>query len=246
MSHLKRRFKLDGQWSFLHLPKKPNGFAVMMLGDTNHYVHEDTSLWEEQEERCDLLNTLLAKGYTVFYSHLYGKHWGNPESCQLAEELVHLMLKQEPLNSKIHLLGEGIGALTALRLMEKGNPAVRSAAFINPCLDLRAYIKEVRETRWFYKRLLQQISEAYKVPLSSVHKIIEKTPSLSDYQARVPVKIWHSTGGTIFPFYVHSRPYAQNRDKLGSPIKLLLHVPERQFHYSEAICSFYYENEKEL
>ncbi|HEU5139073.1 MAG TPA: alpha/beta hydrolase [Bacillales bacterium] len=246
MCYLKRRFKLDEQWSFLHLPEKPNGFAVMVLGDTNHYVHEDSSLWEEQEGRRHLLDSLLSEGYTVFYSHLYGKHWGNSKACRLAEELVHLMLKQEPLNSTIHVLAEGMGALTALRLMEKGNPAIRSAAFINPCLDLGAYIKEVKETRWFYKRLLQQISEAYKTPLPSVYKVIEKTPSLSDYQARVPVKIWHSTGRTVFPFYVHSRPYAKTRDELGSPIKLLLHVPERQFHYSEAICRFFRENEKNL
>ncbi|HEX6923008.1 MAG TPA: alpha/beta hydrolase [Bacillales bacterium] len=246
MVNYKRTFKLDEQWCFLHLPEKPNGFAVMVIGDTNHYVNEKSSLWEEQEDRRQLLDTLLFEGYTVIYSNLYGKHWGNPDSCRLAEDLVHLIMKEETLNSGIHLLAEGMGALTALGLMENSALEIRSAAFINPCMDLNVYIKDVKETKWFYKRLLQQISEAYRVPIHSVRKLVSRAQSLEDYQSKVPVQIWHSTARTFYPFRVHSRPYERNRKKLGSPITLLLHVPERKFYFSKDICSFYKQYEKKL
>lgn len=246
MRYYKRMFQIDGQWNALHMPEKPNGFGVLIIGDANHYVNEKSSLWEEHGQRSRLLETLLKDGYTVFYSNLYGNHWGNDESHLLAREFIHFTLKKETLNPSVHVLAEGMGALTALKLMEDKTVGIRSTAFMNPCLDLNTYLKDVSETKWFYKRLLQQISEAYHVPVSLVPMIVNKQKSLNDYEADIPVKIWHSTARTFYPFSVHSRPYAQNREKLGSPITLMLHVPDKQFYYNKAICSFFHDHEKKL
>jgi hypothetical protein len=246
MAYYKRVFQIDDQWCCLHLPKQPNGFAVLVIGDMNHYVNEYNSLWEDRGARRQLVDTLLSAGYTVFYSHLYGKHWGNENSCKLAEELVHYILLSETLNPKIHLLAEGMGALTALSMMENEDVPVRSAAFINPCLDLKVYLKEAAETKWFYKQLLQQISAAYQTPTKSVEKMVAQKQELSQYKAEVPVKIWHSTSGNAFPFKVHSRPYAKNRKELGSPISLLLHVPEKRFYFNDELCQFFKKHESEL
>lgn len=246
MPFYKRMFQIDEQWNVVHMPKKPNGFAVLVIGDTNHYVNEKTSFWEEQGQRSHLLETLLEAGYTVFYSNLHDNHWGNDDSYRLAKELIHFTLGQETLNPKVHLLAEGMGALTALELMEDKMVDTRSAAFMNPCLDLYTYLKYVSETKWFYKRLLHQISKAYDVPVSLVPMMVKKQKSLSDYEADVPVKIWHSTAHTFYPFDVHSKLYAQSREKLGSPITLMLHVPDKQFYYGKAICSFFHDHEKKL
>lgn len=246
MSFYKRTFQIDDQWNVVHLPEKPNGFAILIIGDTNHYVDEKTSLWEERGHRRNLLYTCLKAGYTVFYSNLFGSHWGNDDSESLAKKLIHFVLSRETLNSGIHLLAEGMGALTGLALMEDDTVEIRSAALMNPCLDLNRYLKDVSETKWFYKRLLHQIAKAYKVPVPRVHSLMENKKALTDYNAEVPVKIWHATARTVYPFYIHSRPYAQNREKIGSPISLLLHIPEKQFGYGEAICSFFRKYEKVL
>lgn len=42
----------DQQWCMLHYPKRPNGFAVLILGDQQHYVHENSSVWIENTGRA--------------------------------------------------------------------------------------------------------------------------------------------------------------------------------------------------
>lgn len=246
MSCYKSVYQIDDQWNVLHLPNQPNGFAIMIIGDTHHYVNEDSNLWEESTSHHLLLQTLLQEGYTVFYSNLYGHHWGNLHSQKLAEDLIHNVLGRGILNRKIHLLAEGMGALTALNLMEYDHEKIRSCVLINPLLDLQKYLKSVKEMKWFYKRMLLEIARAYHVPVAEVENHISRKKPLADYKTNVSVKIWHSTERSVYPFTVHSRPYAKNREKLGSPITLMIHFPEHQLKHRKEICAFFKENEKQL
>ncbi|HET7629708.1 MAG TPA: hypothetical protein VFK44_15145 [Bacillales bacterium] len=246
MTYLKRVFQLDEQWCHVRLPDHPNGYCVMILGDLNHFVNESRSLWEESEQRRHLVETLLDNGYTVFYSHLYGAHWGNDDSIKLSEDLIHHVLSKGILNERIHLLAEGIGALTALGLMERNGRKIRSAAFVNPCLDLKAYVNEAAETRWSYKKLIKQLADAYQLPVESIHEVIEDKHDITALNAKVPVKIWHSTSSHVYPFKVHSRVYAAYRKKQGAPVSLLLHYPEKRFYFNEPLVAFFHNHEAEL
>ncbi|WP_232284421.1 hypothetical protein [Bacillus timonensis] len=144
-------FKLDTEWSALHLPKRPNGFAVLIIGDKTNFVEKDTSYWIQNYARSQILEYLKDQGYTVFYSNLYGANWGNPASVKLAAQLYHIIMKREILNRRIHVLAEGMGALTAMQLNEKLEGAIRSMAFLNPCIDLVAHIENEKNISFFIK-----------------------------------------------------------------------------------------------
>ena len=139
-------FSLDTQWNVVHVPERPNGFGVLVLGDKDHFVESSTSLWIQHGGRSQLLQCLQDEGYTVFYSNLYGRHWGSPEAYHLAKQLYHLVMKQEILNKRIHILAEGMGALLALQLMENdGNTFIRSAGLLNPCIDLHTHAEHEKQ-----------------------------------------------------------------------------------------------------
>lgn len=133
------------------MPKRPNGFAVLIIGDKTNFVEENSSYWIQNYARSQILEYLKDEGYTVFYSNLYGANWGNPASVKLATQLYHIIMKREILNTRIHILAEGMGALTAMQLSQKLNEEIRSMAFLNPCIDLVAHIDNERKINFFIK-----------------------------------------------------------------------------------------------
>lgn len=246
MEGIERYFTIDDQWCVLHLPEKPNGFGVLVIGDVNHYVDEDTALWTQHTERQRMLATLLDEGYTVFYSHLYGRNWGSPDAVELAKQLVSVVMRKETLNEKVHLLAEGMGGLTAVRMIEDVPEYVRSAAMINPCLDLHAHLKKEQETRLFYKRLSHEIADAYHVSNDKVEETVSRAPGLEKNRSTVPSKIWHATNRTSYGADEHSRPYEQIKQKAKAPITLTFHLPEKQFSFGKAVSSFFRQYEHRL
>jgi hypothetical protein len=242
----KRTFQIDNQWNIIHLPEQPNGFAIMIIGDCSHYVDANSSLWKQNTERANLIQSLKKKGYTIFYSNLYGRHWGSPKAVTLAKRLYHYVMKHEILNPNIHLIAEGMGSLVALRLMEEMESQIRSALFINPCFDLKQHFNHERQNRLFIKRLIRELSHSYSIPELNVPSLIEQLPEMRELSAKTPVRIWHAARGVSFNFRDHSRPYEKRRLEIEAPISLSIHVPENTFNPARAFSEFFQENEKIL
>ncbi|MEH7224850.1 alpha/beta hydrolase [Bacillus sp. JJ1566] len=236
-------FKLDTEWSVLHLPKRPNGFAVLIIGDNTNFVEEGTSYWIQNYARSQILEYLKDEGYTVFYSNLYGANWGNPASVKLATQLYHIIMKREILNKRIHILAEGMGALTAMHLSKKLKREIRSMAFLNPCIDLVAHIDNERKNKFFYKKLIKEIARAYQLDEREVETNIEKlAPRDHLLFPNIPIKIWHSTNERTYTPEIHSKKYQGDNEM----VTLSYHISENTYAFSRSIGSYFKENEKEL
>lgn len=239
-----RFFQIEGEWNCLHLPEKPNGFGIFIIGDRNHYVESKSSYWLEHYGRRKLLNTLRSNGYTLFNSNLYGRHWGSPDAMLLAKQLYHLVMKQEILNKKIHILSEGMGALIALRLMEEIPEHIRSTAMMNPCLDITAHLQQEKENKFFYKQLIKELSLAYKLDESEVSQY--SFAQIDDFQATIPVRIWQRMNGGDYAYTLHSKKYEEWRKHINAPIQLTFHFSEDFDRIQQMIKHFFKEQEKIL
>ncbi len=85
MGITERFFQFGSELNVIHLPYRPNGFCIFILGDRTHFVSRDSSFWLEHEGRNQLLNTMLDRGYTIFNSNLYGRHLGFGKSRPLRQ-----------------------------------------------------------------------------------------------------------------------------------------------------------------
>ncbi|MFY4774329.1 hypothetical protein [Metabacillus sp. RGM 3146] len=239
-----RFFQLEEEWSVVHIPYKPNGIGVLILGDRLHFVEEQTSFWMQHQGRKQLLSRLRNEGYTLFQSNLTGIHWGSPKASALSKLLIHTVLKKEILNGKVHLLTEGMGSLTGLELMESIPDKIRSVAMFNPCLDLQAYIEDEKNNKFFYKRLIKEIAKAYEVEDGEVLNLpfVRVEDTVSD----LPVRIWQRMNGSSYPYQQHSRKYEEWRNSRGCPIELSLHVGDHFYRLHDKVIRFYNQNEKML
>jgi len=239
-----RFFQIEKEWNVIHLPEKPSGFGVLILGDKNHYVDSESSFWIQHYGRNLLLNRLEKAGYTCFYSNLYGRNWGCKEAVILAKQLYHLILKQEILNHKIHILAEGMGALVALQLMELMPNHIRSVALVNPCIDLNAQIEHEKENKFFYKQMIKELAIAYKL---DPKEIIKYTfPTLQSFKSCVPVRIWQRMHGAPYSYHLHSKKYEDWRNQLNSPIHLTFFFPENLHRIHQMIIQYFKNHEKKL
>lgn len=242
-----RYFQVGGEWCIVHLPKRPNGFAVMLLGDVNHYVRENETFWLNHPERKVFIEQLLHKGYTIFSSHLFGMHWGSDRAFEVARNLYYLVAKQEIINRKIHLVAEGIGGLLAIKMMAKMEGNIRSVILINPCLHLYRYYKQEQKQKFFIKRLLRELAAAYELEIEEVEEKLLKKNSYWAHHNDIPVQIFHDTSNQRFRFNDHSRRYEMYRKKVGSPIALSLHLPGKPFDYFlHKVMQFMQKNERFL
>ncbi|TYR79525.1 alpha/beta hydrolase [Priestia megaterium] len=242
----RRFFSLDTQWNVVHVPERPNGFGVLVLGDKDHFVESSTSLWIQHGGRAQLLQYLQEEGYTVFYSNLYGRHWGCPKANRLAKQLYHLTMKQEILNKRIHILAEGMGALLAIQLMEGGESFIRSVALLNPCIDLHTHVEHEKNHKFFYKQFMRDMTQAYEIDRKQVRNIISNYLKIEQLKATLPVKIWTSANeATHYPL-LHSKRYEQHREQLQSPISLSLYLMEKRYLFERSLSQFYKQHEKVL
>jgi len=233
-----RYFQLDNQWCAIHLPERPNGFAILILGDTNHYVNEKTSFWVQNVGRNQLIEKLREYGYTIFYSNLYGRHWGSPRAVRLARQLIYYVLKSEILNNRIYILAEGMGALIALKLMEVMPRQIRAVGMLSPCLDLQAQIDFERENKFFYKRMMREIRVAYEMKEEDIPHFAPLSPS----KECIPIKIWQISGVTHFPSPLHCRKYEELLKLSECPASVVYHLPEKRYDFAHAIYRFYQEH----
>ncbi|HJV15917.1 MAG TPA: hydrolase, partial [Bacillales bacterium] len=114
-----RNFQLGNEWNIIYYPEKPTGFGILIIGDERHFVDESKSFWQQNEGKLSIIKVLKESGYTIFSSNLYGKNWGSEKAIELAERLYQHVIRNEIINGKIHIIAEGMGALVAIKLMEK-------------------------------------------------------------------------------------------------------------------------------
>ncbi|WP_026561042.1 alpha/beta fold hydrolase [Bacillus sp. J37] len=243
MTITERFFQIETEWNVIHLPFKPNGFGILIIGDRSDFVDETSSFWHQHYGRNQLISDLMKQGYTLFHSNLYGNHWGSPRSVTMAKQLYHLVMKKEILNQRIHLLIDGMGGLTGLQLMQEIPEKIRSVAMMNPCLDLQAHLENEKEHKFFYKRLIKEISAAYGVDPRIVSSL--NLPTLNTI-SNIPVRIWQKTNSTVYSPQDHIKKYEEMRNKAEYPIQLIYHLGDNLYRINQSIIRFFKENEKVL
>jgi hypothetical protein len=243
---MRRFFEVDDQWCIIHIPERPNGFGILIIGDSNHYVDESTSLWIQSQQRFELIKSLCNEGYTVFYSNLYGANWGAPKAVEFLIRFYHIVLREEILNKSIHIIAEGMGAFGALELTRKMEGKIRSLSLLNPCLDLKSHVQTEKDNKLFYKRIIKEMATAYDIEEKEVVKKIIEPFNLNNFQLNTPMKIWHATDRVAYKFSAHSRKFEKIQSDNGSPVSLALHLFEKRFYVGKDICKFLKKHEKLL
>ncbi|MDQ0217538.1 hydrolase [Peribacillus cavernae] len=235
-----RTFQSDGQWNIIYYPVQPSGFSVLLIGDRNHFVEEENSYWLQHPGRFEILEHLKEYGYTVFSSNFYESGWGSVKTAELAKKLYFIMMKSEILNGRIHVLAEGTGALTAIRLMDEMSEQIRSAVFINPCLSLSAYLKKEKENKLFYKRQLKEISAALELEESKCEQFIlssqERLPN-----KEIPLKIIHILESVTRGQTDLYRKLEQQSERAKTDITFLL--PEKRYKIPIQVQQFFKKHE---
>jgi hypothetical protein len=242
-----RNFKLDTEWNMIHYSEKPNGFGILIIGDERHFVDEQNSFWIQNEGKQLLLNQLKQSGYTCFYSNLYGRHWGTKKSTKMAERLYHHIMRTEILNTKIHIIAEGMGALVALDLLKSVKDAIRSVVFINPVFSLKSQLELEKEHKFFYKKLLREISVAYNIELANVEEEMESYGNAVMEVPDVPLKIIQVLSGKrSYHQYETSKKIITKWEETNQTIQSTFLLPEKKQQVGRIITNFFHRFEQEL
>ncbi|MED2037032.1 alpha/beta hydrolase [Bacillus wiedmannii] len=244
MSITERFFYLEKEPCVIYLPEKPNGFSVMLLGDYNYFIENGTSLWTQHAGRSYFLHGLIEEGYTVFSSNLYGRHWGNDQSVRLAKRLYDVVLRKETLNVKMHIMADGMGALVALEMMNKYPECIRSVIMLNPCLDLPEYVEFEKEHKFFYKRLVKELSLAYDSKEEELESKINKK-SFTLLPSCVPVKVFVSTQEKRGRKQL-LRKYEKMRQFNQCDTSVLFHLQDVKYKMVRQTTDFFKKYEEEL
>jgi hypothetical protein len=242
-----RNFKLDTEWNMIHYSEKPNGFGILIIGDERHFVDEQNSFWLQNEGKQLLLNHLIQTGYTCFYSNLYGRHWGTQKSTKMAERLYHHIMRSEILNSKIHIIAEGMGALIALDLVKLLKEAIRSIAFINPVFSLKNQLELEKEHKFFYKKLLREISVAYNVEITNIEEVLGSIRNDLNDSPHIPLKIIHVLSGKrSYHQFEFSKKLVTKWEQNNKTIQSTFLLPEKKQQIGKIISNFFHQFEHEL
>nr|WP_263328346.1 hydrolase [Neobacillus sp. Marseille-Q6967] len=237
-----RNFQMDTQWNIIHYPEKPTGFGILVIGDERHFVDENKCFWTQNEGKLAIINHLKQSGYTLFSSNLYGRNWGSEQAVNLAQRLYQHVIRSEILNNKIHLLAEGMGALVAIKLMERMQGQLRSVILLNPILSLKGHIELEKEHKFFYKKLIKELAEAYNHDKSTIENELKYMEDSVSFDKNIPIKVIHVMAG--------GKSYNQSKQlqKLlaGSNISPNYMVPEKKQQLGNMFIKFFKENEKVL
>lgn len=242
-----RNFKLDTEWNIVHYPEKPNGFGILAIGDERHFVNSNSSFWTQNDGKRSLLNIWKNEGYTVFYSNLYGRHWGSEKAVDLAMRLCSHIVRNEILNSSFHVVAEGMGALVALKLLANNDIKIRSLILINPVLTLSMHLEQEKENKFFYKKLIAELETAYEMEINLLMEKLESQATVPVFQQEVPVKIIHVLAG--------NRAYKQSKiikdlseewEKENLPVSISYILPEKKLQVGSQSVQFFTKYEQVL
>lgn len=247
MSIKERYFFIGDQWSVIHLPSKPNGFAIVILGDVNHYVQSNKNFWYQHPERKVFIEKLTNSGYTVFYSNLYGRNWGSDDACELFVRLYDEVMRREILNRKVHVIAEGMGALVAAKVLSRKQRPFRSFVLINPCINLLAYFQTEKKNRLFYKRFMKELTQAYRCSDDVMEAYLQSLSKSFFEPINTPTKILHCIHQTPYTMDQHVRPYEQMLKNHNVPVEVSIFLPDKSFsQLFNPITTFLEQQEKSL
>lgn len=235
-----RNFQLDTEWNVIHYPYQPSGFGILIIGDERNFVDQENNFWVQNEGRLSLLNDLKNSGYTIFYSNLYGKNWGSDKSVQLAKQLYDYVIRSEILNEKIHLVAEGMGTLTALKLIDEMNQEIRSVVLINPILSLKQHLQLEKEHKFFYKKMLREIAAAFGMDYKEAEGNILEMEEEPRFTADCPLTIIHILAGKRA--YQQSEISNQQKilwEKEGKKISITYMLPEKKSQIGTYLIKFF-------
>jgi pimeloyl-ACP methyl ester carboxylesterase len=242
-----RNFQLDTEWNVVHYPYQPTGFGILIIGDEKNFVEKDNSFWVQNEGKLSLINQLKDSGYTIFYSNLYGKNWGSDKAVMLAKQLYDYMIRHEILNDKIHLLAEGMGTLVALKLVKKMKHKFRSVVLINPIYSLKKQLEHEKDHKFFYKKLLREVSEAYELDFKEVENHFSQLDDLPEFAADCPIKIIHILAGNrTYKQSEVSVQVASKWEKEGISVSISYMLPEKKAQLDTNLIKFLKRNEQNL
>lgn len=237
-----RNFQMDTQWNIVYYPEKPTGFGVFIIGDERHFVDEVKSFWTQNEGKSAMINQFKEKGYTIFSSNLYGRHWGSDHAVELAGRLYQYIIRSEILNNKIHILAEGMGALAAIKLMEKMKESIRSVILLNPILSLKHHLELEKEHKFFYKKLIRELTSAYQMDQKTLETTISAMDDNINLDFGIPIKIIHVLAGG--KSYNQSMQYQKILDS--SKFNPTFILPEKKPQLGKICMNFYIQHESVL
>ena len=237
-----RIFQLETEWNIIHYPEKPTGFGVLILGDERHFVDQNKCFWTLNEGKLAIINELKNSGYTTFSSNLYGRNWGSEKAVDLAQSLYQYVIRSEILNHKMHVIAEGMGALVAIRLMEKMKGQIRSVVLINPILSLKFHLEQEKEHKFFYKKLLRELAAAFKLDPKILENEIMSEGEAIEIDSRIPVKIIHVLSGGKS----HNQTKQFQKIKSAEEINPHYILPEKKAQLGNIIIKFFNQQEVEL
>ncbi|PLR82010.1 hydrolase [Bacillus canaveralius] len=242
-----RNFQLDTEWNMVHYPEKPNGFGILIIGDDRQFVDAKNSFWTQNEGKNTLLKKLKESGYTVFYSNLYGKNWGSKKAAKLAHRLYEHIMKNEILNEKVHILAEGMGALTALKLASEMGPAIRSFVFINPVLSLTHHLELEKEHKFFYKKLVKEIAAAHEVGSEEIEETIRLEGRIPDINGQIPMLMIHVLAGKrSFDQFSAMKKLLNEWKEKQIPVSICYILPEKNQQIGRQVIKFFKKHESIL
>jgi hypothetical protein len=244
-----RLFQLDREWCMIHYPERPNGFAVMILGDHHHYVDERTSFWDQHEARKKWIKDLTGKGYIVYYSNLYGANWGSDQAVELAGRLYQYVKRTEIINSKIHILTEGMGALVFKGLYPKIANDIRGVVMLTPCLSLCELIRQEKEQKFFYKNLVRELAHSRGMKEEDYEQIFLQSDNDYELFKDIPIPLYIVQSYNVnryknqFPLI---KDIYKHRLEKGFSTDLFYVLPEKRYSLGLKFASYFSLHEKEL
>lgn len=239
-----RAFRLDNQPCLLHIPEKPNGYLVLYLGDSGHYVEDNQAFWLEHPERSKFIQYLLDKGYTLFTSQLYGNAWGSKKSVHLLNQLYEHIRRQVTVNPYIHVVAEGMGALTALHWQEQHKLSIRSMTFFTPCLSLKALYEQEQTNQLYFKRFKKELAQSYEVDEKDLHSEIIQSSKIPETSS--PVLIFHDVANPYYSVHHHSRRFEEQQQDANQSVHLKLAIQPILPRVTSTVLQFLQEYETTL
>ena len=242
-----RNFQLDTEWNMLHYSPRPNGFGILIIGDERNFVTDTNSYWNQNEGKKIIIDSLREEGYTIFYSNLYGKNWGSDKAFQLAKRLYEYIIRTEILNQRIHIIAEGMGALTAIKLMMEMNENVRSVVLLNPILSLKDHLDKEKEHKFFFKKLKNEISYAFNTNQQELLHFLQNRQEYQLEDTNTPTKIIHILQNGRSYFQSNELKQASvSWEQKNLPIFVSYVLPEKRSAISRQMETFFRKHEKTL
>jgi hypothetical protein len=163
-------------------------------------------------------------------------------AVELAQRLYHHVIRSEILNNKIHILAEGMGALVAIRLMEKMKGRIRSIILLNPIISLKNHLEQEKESKFFYKKLMRELVDAHQMDQKMLENNIFNMEDNVNIQFGFPIKIIHVLSGG--KSYNQSKLYHQIIS--GSEINPTFILPEKKQQLGNMMIKFFNSHESPL